>query len=347
LYAAFTHLVTSLKGGYVLAGFELARLHVNRPGACSLCVFLLENFVRKHPLLHMLDEAVALYRSGMTAYAVPRLIHLAIQGFEHAQYNTAFVLETLSSAVRHPSVPKRVLDAVRAASDSSEGYVVRLKRGFNALWNSGSKPQSKILADAIDTRAALWWTRASMQGPTASLAKLRLGNLFLHGHGVPRLPLVAAAYYHSAGGLEGKPIVPPGTPAATASATAAAQAPPVVEAVFNMARLHDRGAPGIPSDRRMARRYYARVIEMSRQADAALGQAGDEWAWVPATIMIWRMRCEDALGHWLWYLRFGVLAVVAWIGVGYLSAAVRRATVAARPAPRPIPEDEQPLLPRD
>lgn len=157
--AIFETFLEGLRRGFVICGYELAKLYISRPEGCGMCVSLLQNFLSKHNIVSILEEANSFYNEGLVEYAFPRYLYLAQQGFTVAQYNLAFMLNRIAS-----------------------------KKNFNRL--------SQIEVVSLYRRAFHWWSRLSV---TTSEAKRKMGDYFFYGLGIPKSPKTAAALYYAAG----------------------------------------------------------------------------------------------------------------------------------------------------
>lgn len=87
----FDSLVASIRGGYVLGYYQLARIHSNEELACSLTCFLLKRFLEYLPrTLDDSEEAIRLWNKGQKRQAMTRWLVLAEQGIETAMFNYAY-----------------------------------------------------------------------------------------------------------------------------------------------------------------------------------------------------------------------------------------------------------------
>ena len=182
----FSAFLAALRGGFVLAGYELAKLNVSKDIACGLAKFLMQSMLEKHPSLMQLEEGIELFQAGNYGAALSRFLYFAAQGYETAQYNAAFCLEAMSRHIKDDtSLRRRALVLWSQAVD--QGDTISLVRtGDYFYYGWGVEKASPVAAAAYYHQAI---EKKSGQ------AAFNLAYLHEHGIGVPLDLHMARKYY--------------------------------------------------------------------------------------------------------------------------------------------------------
>lgn len=187
--------LAALRGGYVLSGFELAKMNMQRDATCSLAKYLLQNMLEKTLKLSMNDEATKLWFAGHTDAAFSRFLYLGTQGFEVAQYNTAFLLDHIARKSKDPSEAESLRRRAiiwwnYAANHGETQALINLGDYFYHGWGIG-----KTLPL---TAAAFYHKAIDNRSPQAAF---NLGYLYQYGIGVSKDVNMAKRYYEQAASL--------------------------------------------------------------------------------------------------------------------------------------------------
>lgn len=106
-----SYLMRAVKNGHIASHYELAKSYGRQPGFCSLALYLLKTYVEKGDESYLLDQAASLYKTGHINQAISRYLFVASQGFEVAQSNLAFLINSCMpyiyiyvALIAHPSL---------------------------------------------------------------------------------------------------------------------------------------------------------------------------------------------------------------------------------------------------
>lgn len=182
--------LSALRGGFLLAGYELAKMNMEKDLTCSLARFLLQNMLEKHEVLLIMEEAHDFFFSGKHAQALSRYLYCATMGLEVAQYNAAFCLEAMTKGEKEnpTSLRRRALFVWSLAAEHGDvNSIIRLGDYFYYGWG---------LEQAEPITAAAYYHKAIEK--KSSLAAYNLGYLHERGIGVPRDYHMAKKYYERA-----------------------------------------------------------------------------------------------------------------------------------------------------
>lgn len=199
----FSAYLLALRGGFVLAGFELARLNMRREMTCGLAKFLLQATLDKYPSLGMLDEGVKLYEAGHVQAAISRFMYFAEQGYEAAQYNLAFALHQQARKKKFPIEARPLYERALKwwSAAAAQGDTMSLIRvGDYHYYGWGLEHADKEVAAGFYFKA--------MQDKKSSQASFNLGYMHQYGYGLPKDYTKAKMYYEQAVSFaksEGKP----------------------------------------------------------------------------------------------------------------------------------------------
>lgn len=184
----FSSFLTALRGGFVLAGFELAKINAQKPATCGLAQYLLQTMLEKHPILEEIDEANELFYSGKIPWALSKYLYLAEQGYEAAQFNVAFAFEELSRPSNDQDLRRRALIWWSRAADQGDGRS-KINTGDYFYYGWGLEKPSYL------TAAAYYHQAIEKKNPQAAF---NLGYMHEHGIGVSLDYSMARRYYHQA-----------------------------------------------------------------------------------------------------------------------------------------------------
>ncbi|PJF20127.1 hypothetical protein PSACC_00061 [Paramicrosporidium saccamoebae] len=188
--------IAALRGGYVLAGYELAKLNMHRDVTCNLAKTLLLNVLEKHPSVSLVEEANDLFTRGRFGAALSRFLYIAEQGNDAAQYNAAFLLDHMARSKNNQeeieSLRRRALVwwSLSAASNGEAPSLVALGDYMYKGW--GIEQPDPISA------AAYYHKAIEKRSPQAAF---NLAYLHQYGIGVPLDLNMARRYYEQAATL--------------------------------------------------------------------------------------------------------------------------------------------------
>ena len=176
-------LMNAAKQGYLLANYELAKIHSKNNRLQNLCLYLLRSFFEKYEVSDLLDNGVIYFNRGLTNQALARFLLLSYQGFEVAQFNTAFVY--------YKNIKQNPFYAKRAAM-----WFYRSAQGGDrqARLNLGDIFYYGIGLDKPYPAAAMANYLISMNENNPEGA-YNVGYLYEKGIGVPRDYVMAKNYY--------------------------------------------------------------------------------------------------------------------------------------------------------
>lgn len=187
----FSAFIEALRGGYVLAGYELAKINMAEERTCGLARLLLQGMLEKHPSLVLHEEAVNLFKTGRWGPAFSRFLYVAAQGFDVARHNAAFVLERMARHERDPQpLRERALILWSLAADQGDvGAILRMGDYFYNGWGvPGGSP--------LPLAAAAYYHKAMER--KSGQAAFNLAYLHQYGLGVARDYHMAKKYYEQA-----------------------------------------------------------------------------------------------------------------------------------------------------
>lgn len=188
IFGAF---IEALRGGYVLAGYELAKMNMAEERTCGLARLLLQSMLEKHPSLSLHEEAVNLFKTGRGGPAFSRFLYVAAQGFDVARYNAAFVLERMARHERDPRpLRERALILWSLAADQGDvGAILKMGDYFYYGWGvPGGSP--------LPLTAAAYYHKAMER--KSGQAAFNLAYLHQYGLGVTKDYHMAKKYYEQA-----------------------------------------------------------------------------------------------------------------------------------------------------
>lgn len=187
----FSAFIEALRGGYVLAGFELAKMNMAEERTCGLARLLLQSMLEKHPSLVLHDEAVDLFKAGRWGPAFSRFLYVAAQGFESARFNAAFVLERMARHERDP-IPLRERALILWSLAADQGDVAAILKTGDYFYHGWGVPGGA----PTPTTAAAYYHKAMER--KSGQAAFSLAYLHQHGLGVVRDYHMAKKYYEQA-----------------------------------------------------------------------------------------------------------------------------------------------------
>ena len=185
IFAAY---LTALRGGFVLAGYELAKLNLYKDVTCGLATFLLRSMIEKHPSLSLHEEAVSLYRAGKHGAALSRFLYFAAQGYEVARFNAAYLLEQMGRKSKNPNTYYQ-----RAVILWSQ---VAVQGDSTALVKTGDYFYYGLGIRKVPVTAAAYYHKALEK--KSGQAAFNLAYLYHHGIGVALDFSLARRYYELA-----------------------------------------------------------------------------------------------------------------------------------------------------
>jgi TPR repeat protein len=179
-------LMNAAKQGYLLANYELAKIHSKNYRLQNLCLYLLRSFFEKYEISDLLDNSVSYFNRGLTNQALARFLLLSYQGFEVAQFNTAFVY---SKNMKHnPYYAKRAaMWFYRSAQGGDRQARIRL----GDIFYYGIGLDKPYPAAAM----ASYLISMNEKNPEGAY---NVGYLYEKGIGVPRDYIMANNYYTQA-----------------------------------------------------------------------------------------------------------------------------------------------------
>jgi SEL1 protein len=185
----FSAYLQALRGGFILAGFELAKINMQKDLTCGLAKYLLSNMLEKHPSMSLIDEGNELFYKGHFMAALSRYLYLAEQGSAVAQYNAAFTLDYVARRKTGEEAEwprRRALVWYSMAAD--QGDVPSLMRSGDFFYYGISEP-------APVTAAAYYYKAIEKKNAQAAF---NLAYMHEHGIGVPQDYSMAGRYYKQA-----------------------------------------------------------------------------------------------------------------------------------------------------
>lgn len=185
----FSAYLSALRGGFILAGLELARLsHQSGDDSCPMVRILLRSMLEKHPRNRMLEEANDLYHAGRLGPAISRYMYLAEQGLEAAQLNLAYALHQTARGRHDQALFRRALYWWSTAASAGDAQAM-VMTGDYFYYGRGVDQADSVVAAAYYHKAM---EKRNLQA-TFNMA-------FLHqcGRGVPRDLPMARRYYERA-----------------------------------------------------------------------------------------------------------------------------------------------------
>jgi SEL1 protein len=169
IHVAARYFELAARHNHIEALYYLGEMHhhgLGRAPSCGLAVAYYKMVSeRVEPLVSSLTEAHEAYASGDVELALLDFIMAAEQGFEKAQANVAYLLDSQKSMLKWPSLTS-------------------LKR----------RRQSDVFRDK--SLALVYWTRAAKQKNMDAMVKM--GDYYLNGIGTPRDESKAASCYTAA-----------------------------------------------------------------------------------------------------------------------------------------------------
>ena len=220
--------------GVMEAFYYLAELYNNGVGRdrnCGLAAAYYKVVSERVENLHTAPlEANAAYERGDFERALIPTIMAAEQGYENAQANAAYLLDTKSSIITISNIP--------------------------FLSSPSTNPtRSPLLSDPA--LALVYYTRSAKQVNTDSLVKV--GDYYLSGFSTPATTADSPTTSPLAIGA-------PELEKATTCYTSAAEGHHSAQALWNLGWMHENGIGSISQDFHMAKRYYDLALEMNKEA---------------------------------------------------------------------------------
>lgn len=176
-------LMNAAKQGYLLANYELAKIHSKNDRLQNLCLYLLRAFFEKYEVNDLLDNGVVFFNQGLTNQALARFLLLSYQGFETAQFNVAYVYSKNSK--RNPLYAKRAaMWYYRSAQGGDRQARIRL----GDIFYYGKGLDKPYPAAAM----ANYLISMNEKNPEGAYC---VGYLYEKGIGVPKDYILARNYY--------------------------------------------------------------------------------------------------------------------------------------------------------
>ncbi|CAG5129534.1 unnamed protein product, partial [Candidula unifasciata] len=189
---AVKYFTMSSQNGHVLAFYNLAQMHATGTGVlrnCHTAVELFKNVAERGRWSEMLMDAHRMYHEGSVDTALVKYMFLAELGYEVAQSNVAYMLDTgvSSKFSKYETYQRALLQYSRAASQGSTN--ARLKMGDYHYYGLGT--------DVDYESAATHYRMASEQQHNAQ-AMFNLGYMHEKGLGLKQDIHLAKRFYDMA-----------------------------------------------------------------------------------------------------------------------------------------------------
>ncbi|XP_018494082.1 protein sel-1 homolog 1 [Galendromus occidentalis] len=190
------------KQGHALAFYHLAMMHARGIGTQRSCANAVDGFKlmsERGAWISEINEAYQDYKAGRIDQALVRYAFLADLGYEHAQSNTAFILDRGESTLfdRNQSLARALSYWSRAAS---QGYVVaRLKLGDYHYYGFGTE---------ADYSTSAFHYRYAAENDRNPQAMFNLGYMHEQGYGMSKDIHLAKRYYDLAAATSSEAQVP-------------------------------------------------------------------------------------------------------------------------------------------
>ncbi|XP_067877796.1 protein sel-1 homolog 1-like [Heterodontus francisci] len=182
----------ALQGGHILAAYNLAQMHGTGTGmmrSCHTAVELFKSVCERSRWSEQLTKAYSTYRRGDIDRALVLYLLLAEQGYEVAQSNVAFILDSKESRLINSEeiYSRALLHWNRAAT---QGYTVaRVKLGDYHYYGYGTD---------VDYEAAVIHYRLASEQQHNAQAMFNLGYMHEQGLGIKRDIHLAKRFYDMA-----------------------------------------------------------------------------------------------------------------------------------------------------
>lgn len=217
----------NIEAHYFLA--EMVHYGVGRESLCAIALNYYKNVAEKaEPLVSSWAEANDAYESGDVDAAFLYYLLAAEQGYERAQTNVAYMLDSQKSGLPLADVIERAKQL--AGTSTASG---------NQASSSRSSGEDDDLLDN-PRMALIHWTRSSRQSNVDSMVKM--GDYYYYGVGTERDVSKAVQCYLSASDHSQS-----------------------AQALFNLGWMHENGV-GLTQDFHLAKRYYDHALVVNKEA---------------------------------------------------------------------------------
>lgn len=239
LDAAMRYFELAKNAGQIEAYYYLAEMTnqgLSGQRNCQLATTLYKMVAeRAEPLHSSFVEANSAFEKGEYERALLACLTAAEQGYEAAQANVAYLLDTQTSVISLPPLPIPIF--------------------ANPLEPLQGSRRSRLLTNA--RLAQVYYTRSAHQSNIDSLIKA--GDYHRLNIGTPTYPVSPPVHPN-------KTAAPTHLDAMYAAYSTAADHPNAAQALWNMGWMHEYGVGHVEKDFHMAKRYYDLALEQNKEA---------------------------------------------------------------------------------
>ena len=223
---------------HIEAFYHLAEINNNgigRDRSCNMATAYYKMVAEKVETIHSsFDEANLAYDNGDIETALALYMLAAEQGYESAQANVAYILDTHKSILSLSSLLPKSLQ--RSPSSTLPAYL-----------------RNAVLA-------LIYWTRSARQANIDSMVKM--GDYYLRG-----LPSPSSSSSSSSPSLNTStsPLLLPDNEKAATCYQTAAETHQSAQALWNLGWIHENGV-GVVQDFHLAKRFYDEALETNQES---------------------------------------------------------------------------------